>query len=42
MKQLLRNLNMKYNIATKKLVHRLEFPDEHVAETPGRVKSINS
>ena len=37
MKQLLRSLNLKYNIATKKLIHRLEFPDEHISETPGRV-----
>ena len=36
-KQLFRRLNLKYNIATKKLVQRLEFPDEHVADTPGRV-----
>ena len=40
MKQLLRRLNLKYNIATKKLIHRLEFPDEHISETPGRVNII--
>ena len=39
-KQLLHVLNLKYNIITKKLVHRLEFPDEHISETPGRVRLI--
>ena len=40
-KQLLREIDLKYGIATKKLVHRLEFPDEHIAETPGRVSLIS-
>ena len=42
MKQLLRRLNLKYNIATKKLIHRLEFPDEHISETPGRVNTYET